>query len=168
MGDIGDNLASWSEVRLLQVREPKVLRDRTLPVRTFRFTYPEGPQNAEALLTDPRSMRVWVVTKKLANGALYELPPRLRSDRVNVARRLGQAPGMVTDGAVSPNGGRYALRDYVDATVLDGLPPGRRAGTVYLPFELQGEALTWTPDGSALLVAGERDNRLYRVPIVLR
>ena len=168
VADIGDNLNSWSEVRLLRVREPKVLRDRTLGARTFRFTYSDGPHDAEALLTDPRSTRVWIVTKKLANGSLYELPARLRSDRVNIARRIGQAPGMITDGAVSPDASRYALRDYVDASLFDGLPQGRRAGTVYLPFELQGEALTWTPDGSALLVAGERDNRLYRVPIVLR
>lgn len=167
VGDIGDNLDSWSEVRLLRVREPKVLRDRTLTVRTYRFTYPDGPQNAEALLTDPRSSRVWIVTKKLARGTMYALDG-LRRDRVTVARRIQQSGGMVTDGAVSPDGTRYVLRDYVDARAYQGLPPGRELGTVYLPVQFQGEAVTWTTDGQALLVASERDDRLLRVPFVLR
>jgi hypothetical protein len=167
VGDIGDNLDSWSDVRLLRVREPKVLRDQTLSVRTYRIRYPDGSHNAEALLTDPSSTRVWIVTKKLANGAFYELPTQLRADRVNVARRVAQAPGMVTDGAMSPDGSRFALRDYVDAAVFEGRPPGRKTGNVYLPYEFQGEALTWTSDGRALLAAGERDNRLYRVPLDL-
>ena len=46
-----------------------------------------------------------------------------------------------------------------------GLPPGRDPRTVYLPMQPQGEAMTWTPDGSALLVAGERDDRLLRVEL---
>ena len=167
VGDIGDNLDSWPEVRLLRVREPRVLRDQTLKVRTYRFTYPGGPQNAEALLADPRSSRVWVITKKLAHGALYALPD-LRRDRVTVARRVQQEGGLVTDASVSPDGSRYVVRDYVDAQVYAGLPPGQRLGRVYLPFQLQGEAVTWTSDGSALLVASERDRRLLRVPVVLR
>ena len=71
----------------------------------------------------------------------------------------------MTDGSVSPDGTRFALRDYVDAEVFDGLPPGADAQTVYLPLQLQGEAMTWTQDGAALLVASERDDRLLRVAV---
>lgn len=168
VGDIGDNLDSWRDVRLLRVREPKVLRDRTVKARTFRFTYEDRPHNAEALLTDPRSSRVWVVTKQSARGSLYALPTPMRTDRVNIARRVRAEGAFVTDGAISPDGSQYVLRDYVDAEVFAGLPPGRSRGTVYLPLQFQGEAVTWTTDGTALLVAGERDSRLLRVPIVLR
>jgi hypothetical protein len=168
VGDIGDNLDSWSDVRLLRVREPKVLRDRTLRVRTYRFTYEDRPHNAEALLTDPLSSRVWVVTKQSARGSVYALPADLRTDRVNVARRVGPAGAFVTDGSVSPDGSRYAVRDYIDAELFAGLPPGRGLGTVFLPIQLQGEAITWTSDGAALLVASERDDRLLRVAITLR
>jgi hypothetical protein len=165
IGDIGDNRSSWPEVRLHRVREPKVLRDRTLSARTYRFTYPERPLNAEALLADPASTQVWVVTKQLARGTLYALPRRMSRTEVNVARAVGPAGALVTDGAVSPDGSRYALRDYVDAEVFDGLPPGSDPQTVYLPLQLQGEAMTWTADGTALLVAGERDDRLLRVDL---
>ena len=37
--DIGDNLDSWPDVRLHQIREPKRLRDKTVSATTFQFTY---------------------------------------------------------------------------------------------------------------------------------
>lgn len=165
VADIGDNLDSWPEVRVHRVREPRVLRDRTVTARTYRFTYPDRPHNAEALLADPSSGRLWIVTKQSARGTIYALPDRLRADRINVARAVRRVGAFVTDGAVSPDGTRFALRDYVDAEVFAGLPPGGQPTTLYLPLQLQGEAMTWTPDGSALLVAGERDDRLLRVPV---
>lgn len=165
VADIGDNLDSWPEVRVHRVREPRVLRDRTITARTYRFTYPDRPHNAEALLADPASGRLWVVTKQSARGTIYALPTRLRADRLNIASAVRRVGAFVTDGAVSPDGSRFALRDYVDAEVFSGLPPGGEPSTVYLPLQLQGEAMTWTSDGSALLVAGERDDRLLRVPV---
>ncbi len=163
VGDVGDNRDSWPEVRLHRVREPAVLRDRTLRVRTYRFTYPDGPVNAEALLSDPDGLRVWVVSKRLASGQVFRVP--LSRTSVTTARPVGKVGGLVTDAAMSPAGDRFALRDYVDAEVRLGAPPGTDPVTVYLPIQLQGEAMTWTADGQALLVAGERDDRLLRVPV---
>lgn len=165
VGDIGDNRNSWPEVRLHRVREPRVLRDRTMEARTYRFAYPERPLDAEALLADPASSRVWVVTKQLARGTLYSLPRRMSRTGVNVATAVGPTGALVTDGSVSPDGTRYALRDYVDAEVFTGLPLGSDARIVYLPLQVQGEAMTWTQDGAALLVASERDDRLLRVEL---
>lgn len=165
VGDIGDNRDSWPQVRVHRFREPKVLRDRTITVRTYPLTFPEGSVNAEALLADPASTRLWIVSKQASGGTIYALPRRLSRSEVNVGRAVGEAGGLVTDGAVSPDGSRFALRDYVDAEVSVGLPPGTDPTTVYLPLQFQGEALTWTADGTALLVAGERDDRLIRVDL---
>ena len=165
VADIGDNRDSWPEVRVHRIREPAVLRDRTVTPRTYRFTYPDRPHNAEAILADPNSTQVWVVTKQSARGRMYALPRRLSPRQVNIARPVGREGAFVTDGAVSPDGTRYVLRDYVDALVFSGLPPGRNPQRVYLPLQLQGEAVTWTADGTALLVASERDDRLLRVDL---
>lgn len=165
LGDIGDNRDSWPEVRVHRVREPAKLVDRTMKAITYRFTYPDRPHNAEALLTDPRSSKVWVVTKQLARGSIYALPDPLVRREVNIAKRVSRAGALVTDGAVSPDASRFVLRDYVDAEVFQGLPPGANPRTVYLPIQFQGEAVTWTPDGRALLIASERDDRLMRVEV---
>ena len=171
LGDIGDNRDSWPYVRLHRIREPRNIIDgMTVPAKTFRFTYSDRPHNAETLLADPSSQRVWVVTKQLAHGSLYALPTPMSTSKVNIAQPLRVEGGLITDGAVSPDGRRYVLRDYVNATFFDGLPPGRRASVVRLPLQFQGEAITWTPDGSALLVASERDDRLLRIeaPVAAR
>lgn len=165
IADIGDNRDSWSEVRVHRVREPAVLRDRSLKARTYRFTYPDRPHNAEAILSDPQRPRVWVVTKQTARGGVYELPDVMSTKGRHTARRVGDAGAFVTDASVRPDGRQFAVRDYVDALVYDGLPPGRDPERVYLPLQLQGEAMTWTADGRALLVASERDDRLLRVAL---
>jgi hypothetical protein len=165
VGDIGDNLDSWEFVELLRVREPAQLADQVLRSRRFRFTYADRPHNAETLLADPRSGRLWVVTKQLARGSLYALPEPLRRGRVNVAKPIRAEGGIITDGAVAPDGSSYVLRDYFDAVIYRGLPPGREVERIYLPSQPQGESITWSADGRALLIASERDDRLLRVSI---
>lgn len=167
LGDIGDNLEAWPSVRILRVREPARIADATIQATTFDIKYADGPHNAEALLADPNSGRLWIVTKKLASGGLYELPRRLSATHPNTATFVRRERGLVTDGAISPDGARYVLRDYVDATIFGGLPPGRDPRIVAMPFERQGEAIAWTADGQALLIASEGDRRLLRVPVAV-
>lgn len=165
LGDIGDNRDSWPFVWIHRIREPAELVDQVVRARTYRFTYADGSHDAEALLADPTSQQLWVATKKLARGTIYALPDPLRPKRLNTATPLERIGGLVTGGAVSPDGTRYVLRDYVNAIVYAGLPPGREVARIDLPIQVQGEAITWTADGSALLIASERDDRLIRVPI---
>ena len=165
IADIGDNRDSWSNVSVTRIREPKRLRDATLRGTTFRFTYDDRPHDAEALLAAANAPHLWVVSKQLANGTLFALPRPLRADRLNVATAVRREEGLVTDGAVSPDGRRYVLRDYFDAFVFDGPPPGREVTRFSLPVQAQGEAIAWTTDGRALLIASERENRLLRVPL---
>ena len=165
IADIGDNNDSWPYVRIHRIREPARIASVTVPAKTYRVAYADRPHNAEAILADPNSPQLWIVTKQLAHGSLYALPKKLSTTKVNIAKPLRVEGGLVTDGAVSPDGRRYVLRDYVNATMFDGLPPGRNPQEFALPLQIQGEAITWTRDGTALLVASERDNRLLRVAI---
>jgi len=165
IGDVGDNRDSWPDVSVLKVLEPEALRDGSVSARTYRFTYADMPHNAETVLADPSRARLWVVTKQLAHGGLYALPDPLRARGVQRAQRLRTEGGLITDGAVSPDGDRYVLRDYVDAVVYRGLPPGREIARIPLPLQMQGEAIAWAADGQSLLSASERDVRLIRIPI---
>lgn len=165
LGDIGDNRDNWPYVEVLKIVEPPVLRNRSVSARAYRVTYDDMPHNAETLLADPAQARLWIVTKQLAHGGLYALPAPLKAGRVNTAMRLRTEGGLITDGAVSPGGDRYVLRDYVDAVIYRGLPPGREIARIPLPLQLQGEAIAWAPDGESLLVTSERDDRLIRVPL---
>jgi len=157
VGDVGDNRDSWPFVTIHRLREPKKLGDTSRKVKSWRFTYPDRPHNAETLMVDGRS--VWVATWQLANGGLYAVP--LERD-IGVAERIADVGALVTDGAIHPTGRAFVLRDYLDVHIYRGLPPGQRVATLPLPVQQQGEAITWTPDGRGLFTASEGDDRLLR------
>jgi hypothetical protein len=164
VGDIGDNQDLWPEVAVYRVAEPARLRDATVPAVRYRLRYPDGPRNAEALLVDPRSRRLYVATKDADGGGLYRAPARLRTDRVNLLRRVARVPPVVTDGAFLPDGRGFVLRDYQEAYVYAA--PGRRVAAFDLPPQYQGESLTVSADGRSVLVGSEGSaSDVWRVPL---
>ncbi len=160
VGDIGDNRDSWPYVKAYQVREPRKLGTRSRAAKEWRFTYPDRPHNAETLMVNGE--RVWVATWQMASGGMYSVP---LTSGIAVAERVGDVGSLITDGAINPSGSAYVLRDYLDVHLFQGLPPGQRVARLVLPAQVQGEAITWTADGRALLVASEGDRRLLRVEI---
>lgn len=160
-GDIGDNTASRRYIEIHEIAEPADLRNATVTATTYRVKR-KGRQDAEALLAERD--RLWVIGKGLTGGTVWELPHPLRRDRIMAARAIGSEEGLVTDAAMRPGGG-YAVRDYSEVRIYDGSPPGTLIVRMPLPGQVQGEAMTWTPDGSALIVASEGDDRLLLVPV---
>ncbi len=79
--------------------------------------------------------------------------------------QVGTARSQVTDAAMAPGGKRYVVRDYLSAEVFTGTPPGQAQARFGLPFQPQGEAVTWTADGKGLIVASERSGELIEVEI---
>src|SRR3954471_803181 len=60
VGDIGDNNAQRSEIRVVRFAEPDVSQAHAGQIEVqaaeeFRLSYPDGPHNAEALIVDPLS-----------------------------------------------------------------------------------------------------------------
>jgi hypothetical protein len=164
VGDIGDNNGVWPEIAVYRVTEPATLRDATVPAVRYRLRYADGPHDAEALLVDPRSNRLYVASKDAAGGSLYRAPARLRSDQVNVLRRVARVPPVVTDGAFLPDGRGFVLRDYQGAHLYRA--PGRRAGAFELPLQFQGESITATADGKSVLAGSEGPaSEVWRVPV---
>lgn len=168
VGDIGDNARVRDEVTVYRVREPDVLHDGPVRWTSYRLRYPDRPQDAEALMVHPRTGRLFVATKSLAGAGLYAAPRRLSADGVTTVRRVGAVGLLVTGGEFSPDGSRLVLRDYAAAYVYaasDRGPLGDRR-TVRLPDQVQGESVTWTRDGRALLVGSEgTDSVVWRVPL---
>jgi hypothetical protein len=164
VGDIGDNQGVWPDVSVYQVPEPAPLGDVTVPAVRYRLRYPDGSHDAEALLVNPRSNRLYVATKDEAGGGLYRAPARLRPDQVNVLRRVASVPPVITDGAFTPDGRAFVLRDYQAAYLYR--TPGRRVASLELPLQLQGESVTVTADGRSVLAGSEGpESEVWRVPI---
>ncbi|MFM9048721.1 MAG: hypothetical protein ACKOMX_01565 [Actinomycetota bacterium] len=164
VADIGDNTASRATVSIYEVREPKTLRSSIVNATRYAVRY-STPQDAEALVADPGIDQLWIISKGLLGGSVFELPRPLWPRGVTSLRKIGEERGFVTDAAMAPDGSRYAVRDYTNVRIYRGQPPGKLIADLVLPEQVQGEALTWTPDGRALLVASESDDRLLRVDL---
>ncbi|MCY7374045.1 MAG: hypothetical protein LH461_10190 [Spirochaetaceae bacterium] len=165
LGDIGDNLEKRPDVSVFRFAEPLDVRDQTVEATWYRFTYPDGPHDAEALLVHPGTGRLLIATKSAGGGGLYEAPSNLLTadEGSNRLVRVSDVPPLVTDGAYLPDG-RFALRTYGSVFVYDR--PGHQVATATLPLQPQGESLAVDGDRGILLVGSEGPrSTVYAVPI---
>lgn len=163
VGDVGDNgsvRAGVQVYRLPSLRDG----DREMPSTRYDLAYPGGARDAETLLVDPRTGRVFVVSKEVLGGQVFAAPRRLRTDRPNLLTPVGRAPGIVTDGAFFPDGHHVVLRDYSRAYVLDTTRlPWRPVAGFELPDQPQGEGIAVRRDGRSLLVSSEGERQPVQV-----
>ncbi|WP_238153788.1 hypothetical protein [Streptomyces xinghaiensis] len=158
VGDIGDNMGgTWPEVWVYRFKEPEKLRDTTVTPTRFTVRYEDGPRDAESLMVHPKTGRLYLVSKHKEGGGLYEGPAEPSASGVNTFRRIADIGEWATDAAFSPDGTRLVVRGYFGGSAYrwqDGKPvkldmnPG-------VPVQRQGESVTFTPDGRALMFGSE-------------
>jgi hypothetical protein len=177
-GDIGDNVYSRPSVQVYAVREPRISAtghghcaqpaDQQVSATDYELSYPDGSHNAEALMADPVTGRLYLVTKGDQAGetpTVYSAPLPLRRDAVNVMHKVVELhlrdPEWVTGSDISPDRRRVVVRTYTDAYEWRvhqgrvGRAMHRKPTHVALPSQPQGEAIGYTRAGHDLLVSSE-------------
>jgi hypothetical protein len=168
VGDVGDNLHRRPFVQVIEVPEPARLDGRPLTGRAVSFVYPRGARNAEAILVDPESAAVYVVTKPLLSTPEVFRVDTARArgpvEAVRVARLdlpLG-FEGLLTAADLHPLRTRLLLRTYGRAWELRSDRPasietllGARPVAVPTAEQPQGEAAAYTHDGRGYLLGSE-------------
>jgi hypothetical protein len=164
IGDIGDNLnGAWPYVTVYRIPEPATLRTQTLRATAYRVKYAAGARNAESMMINPRTGRLYIASKEFG-GSLYEGPKRLSTSGFNVMHRVAGAPLYATDAAYAPDGRTFVIRTYWGATIYTA--PGKTLADVDIPTQKQGEGITFTADGRSLLASSEGVNQaLWQVPV---
>ncbi|GAB3789521.1 WD40 repeat domain-containing protein [Nocardioides ungokensis] len=162
VGDIGDNTASRDSIEVTRV--PVGRGERTVDAATYDLTYPTGPVNAETLLSDPTTGRLYVASKNVFGGVLYAAPAHLDPDGTNRLRPLGPVLPIATDGAFLADGKHVVLRDYSRAVVYT-FPALEPVGDFRLPDQDQGEGLATTDDGDLLVSSEGQDEPVLRVSL---
>jgi hypothetical protein len=162
-GDTGDNDRVRKEIDVYEVPEPRGPSADVTWTR-YRFAYPDGPHDAEALLVDPTSHRIYIATKELlSNGKIYEVPSTLSRTAVNVLTPVGSDPPLTTSADFAPDGSRVVLLTYLGAFWADDV--GAAWHRFDVPLPRQAEAIAYTRDGSSVLVGGEgAHGSVYRAP----
>jgi hypothetical protein len=146
-GDTGDNRHRRDDVAVYRM----VPADGDHPGVRYTLRYPDGAHDAETLLVQPRTERVFVVSKSAFGGTVYAAPrhpvPGSRPNRMRAFARVG---GLVTDGSFLPDGRHVVLRTYATASVYT-FPGFGLVGTVRLPAQPQGEGISVSARGRVLV-----------------
>jgi hypothetical protein len=185
LGDIGDNSKKRGQITVYRVAEPQVNpKDSSStaqnPLDTeaadvIRLKYPDGKYDAETLLIHPFTGDLYIITKVMgAPARVYKLRAPAPKSGVSTLSYVGelrfpnQFLGFITGGAISPDGRRVVICDYLGACEL--ILPGKR-GVAFdeiwkqssLPVDIggfpgvrrQGEAICYRADGLAILATSE-------------
>jgi hypothetical protein len=185
LGDIGDNSKERDQITVYRVAEPQVTpKDssstvrsprKTEPADVIRLKYPDGKYDAEALLIHPLTGDLYIIIKVMgAPARVYKLRAPAPKPGVSPLSYVGKLrfpnrfQGFITGGAISPDGRRVIISDYLGACEL--ILPGKR-GIAFdeiwkqspLPVDIggfpgvrrQGEAICYRADGLAILATSE-------------
>jgi hypothetical protein len=182
VGDIGDNDGRRGDIVIYRFPEPtitaadshstKMRPSFTEPAEVITLKYPDGSHDAESLLVHPQKGDLYVLTKTpFASTQIYKAAAPLNTTKPITMTRVGglQIPtavgGVITDGAISPDGRRVALCDYLQGYELVLTDANadfdeiwkQPLKTIGLGKREQGEAITNRLDGRALLATSEGD-----------
>lgn len=165
VADIGDGRAKRGHVSIYRVPEPDASAT-SAPAEEFRATYPDGPQDAEAIFVLPDG-GVYVATKgETGPAGLYRFPQPLNAGATVTLEKLATIstaalprPQRITGGAASPNGRWIGLRTLGSLSLYR--TEGGTVRTLANPLvidlttlkEEQGEAVALADDGTVLLTS---------------
>jgi uncharacterized protein YjiK len=167
VGDIGDNHGSRSTITIYRLREPAPTESATAPAVRIQLTYPDGPQDAEALFATADGALVVVTKGEQGPVNVYRVPTDIKPGAPVKLQRVTtltshetEKTSRVTDAAVSPTGNWVALRtaDKVLFYQTKALTAGKPGAPLQFDLrglkEPQGEGIAWTRDNT-LYLAGE-------------
>jgi hypothetical protein len=185
LGDIGDNSKKRAQITVYRAPEPQVTpKDSSSTVQSpgkteaadvIRLKYPDGKYDAESLLIHPLTGDLYIITKVMgAPARVYKLRAPAPKSGVSTLSYVGELrfpnrfQGFITGGAISPDGRRVVISDYLSACELI-LP--RKRGIAFdeiwkqspQPVDIggfpgvrrQGEAICYRADGLAILATSE-------------
>ncbi|ULQ58006.1 hypothetical protein KJS94_07300 [Flavihumibacter rivuli] len=165
IADIGDNFKEYGEYTILRFPEP--LKDIGVvnTVEKIGFRYEDGrSRNANAILVDPKSLDILILTKEADKVDIYTIAYPQLSNAINQASFRGSLNlGSITAASLAPGGTGILLRNYKEAyywnttsstPLIDALAV--QPAVVSLVREPQGEAISFSSKGDGFFTLSEQ------------
>jgi len=167
LGDIGDNLKQYDLKYVYRFKEPEVKENQKLKIDTIKvfdkiaFKLPTKMiYDTEALMLDPKTKDMYVITKRLKKEQVYRIPFPQTISKTNVAEFICELPygyegfngSGVTAGDISPDGSEILIKTYAKVyyykrekgeSIKDAL--SKKPIRIKYEMEPQGEGLSWQP-----------------------
>jgi len=163
IGDIGDNLSRYPLKYIYRTKEPSIDQAEVITdFDTLIVKLSDGVRDSEALLSDPVSKNLYLISKREKNVSMYEILYPFTADTL-IANKVGELPlTNINGGDISVDGKEVLLKDYEhiyywkktsDESIIDLL----KKPATELPYdrEPQGEAIAWARNDSGFYTLGE-------------
>lgn len=163
IGDTGDNREQNPFKFIYCIREPAPTPGGELTVSdTLIVRFDDRPRDSEALLYDPLSHNLYLVTKREKEVRIYEVPYPSASDTL-IVEPVAEIPLQhITAGDISRDGTEILLKNYTSIFYWrrspgQTIPEVLRQSPVELAYERepQGEAIAWAADGTGFYTLSE-------------
>jgi hypothetical protein len=169
LADIGDNFKQNDVNYIYRFPEPKNTNENISSIERISFRYPDGVRDAEAVLLDPQTRDLWIVSKAEEKVHLYRLPYPQSTTDVMKADYYGELPlTLITGGSVSPDGNEIALMSYLGAyhwrrksgqSLADAIQKNSYTSLSTDPIGIQSEAICFDKNGNGYYTLPEKGSQ---------
>ncbi|MBI2794383.1 MAG: PE-PGRS family protein [Ignavibacteria bacterium] len=167
VGDIGDNNGSASTITVYRIAEPTLdplCKAMTLSADRIEMKYPDGPRDAEALIIDPVSNDMYIITKRERKSRVYKLSAPFNFKKINTLSFVTELPfSLATAADISHSGKSVIVKNYVyvygwERSTNESLASLFKRKPSVLPYmpELQGEAVCFSATDDGYFTLSER------------
>ncbi len=167
IADIGDNFAIRDHIRLYIFDEAETVHssDTTISkVEMLMLKYEDGPRDAEALIIDPLTSEIFIITKREPNVRLYSAPLDFSADTIQLKLETTLPFFLITAADITIDGTEILMKDYNAIYYWQRTPGETIPQTLLKPHELlpyipepQGESIAWELNGNGFYTLSERN-----------
>ena len=164
IAETGDNLMVHSDYAIYRLEEPTAATDTVKQVDKIAFFYPDGSHNTEAILIDPGTKDIYLITKTDLKSKIFRLAYPYSTTDKNPVELVGGLPyNYAVSAAMSPSGKEIVIKTYdaiyyyprnTGETILQAL--SKTPSSLPYQVEPQGEAITFANNDSGYYTISEK------------
>jgi hypothetical protein len=165
IGDIGDNEAKFPYKMIYRFAEP-VLSANEISITDFDtlvFKLSDGLRDTEALMIDPLSNDVFVISKRENKIRVYQMnAPLIAGDTTTADFKTELPLAWIVAADISADGKEVLMKDYDyiyywKRSAIESIPDLLKTEPTFLRYERepQGEAIAWNRDASGFYTLSE-------------
>jgi hypothetical protein len=168
IGDIGDNYDIRQHVQIIMVDEPISLDQKDTVIHSvskLTFKYEDGARDAEALIVDPVTSELFIITKREEYVRVYSPGPIENYTDTLELKFLSSLPFYnVTAGDISVDGKEILIKNYNAIFYWKRMENESFAEAISKPHEIlpynpepQGESIAWEINGRGFYTLSEKN-----------
>ena len=164
LADIGDNDKKYDIKYIYRFPEPPATIGGSISIfDVMSFSFPDGIKNCEAMMIDPLTKDIYVISKESGKAVVYLASYPQPLNKNFVLTKIGSLPiSKVTAADISPDGTEILIKNYVQVfywkrNLNQTISFTLKQNPLLLPYQIeeQGESICFAKDASGFYTTSE-------------